>query len=236
MIIWSLSAILFYFLHDRAQGHYLLEIAGSFTLVIPLLFGVCSRYSPVAVMSINVMILIAILLWHGVMTDPIGPSLRNKWKADRSVAEVIARNTNKQDKVLLFTNPVLYYLADRLPASRFPFFVGTWKTPLMMPEYKQATEDGLMAETTKIVILHDKSLKTMPEWLRGLVMEELETRFRPLAFESEDIFFGMTTIYVRVEPIASLSPFSVHQESRSLARIIKPNTLGVRKFGDILRL
>jgi hypothetical protein len=202
MSVWALSAVVFYFLHDRAQPHYLLELGVILAVLIPLIVS-AGRYSPVGVMSINIMILGAISVWHGVATDPIGAAVRDKWKADRHVAEVIGKSTDKEDKMLLFTNPVLYYLADRLPASRFPFFVGAWNTPLMMPEYQRATLNGLTAESTKVVVVHDRILQEMPEWLRRLVVEELTSRYRALAFESKDVMFGMTQIYVRTESIVS---------------------------------
>jgi hypothetical protein len=218
MSVWALSAVVFYFLHDRAESHYLLELGVILAVLIPLIVSVCWRYSPVDVMSINVMILGAIVVWHGVLTDPIGAALRDKWKADRHVAEVIRKNTDKEDRMLLFTNPVLYYLADRLPASRFPFFVGAWNTPLMMPEYQRATLNGLTAESTKVVIVHDRILQGMPEWLRKLVVEELTSKYRALAFESKDVFYGMTQIYVRTEPIVSYPEKSTDHKENLLAQ------------------
>jgi hypothetical protein len=203
--LWALSTVIFYFLHNRAQTHYLLEIALSLAVLIPLLVSRFRRYSPVSVVSANVVIISAITLWHGVITDPIGSAARVKWKVDRQVAEAIARSSDIEDRVLLFTNPVLYCLSNRLPASRFPFFTAVWKSPSMMREYRRATIDGLTAETTKVVVVHDSILQEMPEWLRSMVIEELTKNYRPLAFQSTDIYFGTTTVYVRHKPIALIS-------------------------------
>ena len=111
----------------------------------------------------------------------------------------------------------------------------------MMPEYQRATVDALKAETTKVVIVHDSFLKIIPEWLRKLVTEELTARYRALAFESKDVFFGMTTIYVRVHPIAWLSPHasvtgldvpcSTEPDSFNSAR-----EKAIGEFGGLLRL
>jgi hypothetical protein len=205
MTAWALSAVIFYFLHNRTQSHYLLEMAVSLTIIIPLLASACRRYSPLNIMLTNVTIMAAIILWHGIITDPIGSALRDKWKADRQVAEVITASSDKKDKLLLFTNPVLYWLADRLPASRFPFFVSVWNSPALMPEYRRATVDGLTAETTKVVVVHERVLAEMPDWLKSLVIEELTRRYRVLTFQSDDALFGTTKIYVRNKSAASLS-------------------------------
>jgi hypothetical protein len=200
--LWALSTVMFYFLHNRAQTHYLLEIAVSLTFLMPLLVSRFRRYPPVSVVLANVVIMSAITLWHGVITDPIGSAARDKWKVDRQVAEAIARSSDVEDRVLLFTNPVLYCLSNRLPASRFPFFTVVWKSPSMMREYRRATFDGLTAETTKVVVVHDRILQEMPEWLRSMVIEELTKKYRPLSFQGTDIYFGTTTVYVRHKSIA----------------------------------
>jgi hypothetical protein len=208
MTTWALSAVVFYFLHNRAQAHYLVEIALSLAVLIPLILNVWWRYLPLGVMSINVLILSAILLWHGLLTDPIGSAVRDKWRVDRHVAEVIASNTDREDRILLFTNPVLYYLAERLPASRFPFYANVWSDHFIMREYQQATSEALSAERTKVVIVHDHILQAMPEHLRKLVVELLNMRYRASPFASTDVFFGKAQIYIRAKPMALVHPQS----------------------------
>ena len=75
----------------------------------------------------------------------------------------------------------------------------------MMSEYQRATLNGLTAESTKMVIVHDRILQEMPESLRRLVVEELKFSYRALAFESKDVMFGTTQIYVRTTPQTLLS-------------------------------
>jgi hypothetical protein len=197
MTVWALSSVVFYFLHNLTQAHYLLEVAVAVAIVIPLIVCAGGRYSQVGIMSINVLIMSAICVWHGIATDPLGAAMRDKWKADRDVAAVISKCTDKQDKILLFSNPVLYYLADRLPASRFPFFADAWSTPFMMSEYRRAILSSITTGSAKAIIMHDRSIRQMPEWLRTLIIDELRSSYRALAFEREDVMFGTTQIYVR---------------------------------------
>jgi hypothetical protein len=201
MSVWALSSVVFYFLHNQRQAHYLLELAIIFAVLIPLIVSLGCRYSPVRIMSINVMIVGAILVWHGVITDPIGAAARDKQEADREVADLIGKITEKEDRILLFTNPVLYCLADRLPASRFLFYANLWTVSLMRSEYQQATLHALKAERTKVVVIHDRTMQQMPEWLSRLIAEELKSTYHPVAFESKNVGFGEMHIYIRAKPM-----------------------------------
>jgi hypothetical protein len=97
----------------------------------------------------------------------------------------------------------------------------------MMSEDQGATVDALRAESTRVVIVHDDSMQRMPEWLRTSVREELRQTYSPLAFESKDVMFGTTRIYVRINPMTSLSTSSTvagseHQSTRSPALATTP--------------
>jgi hypothetical protein len=195
--VWALATLIFYFLHGRAQTHYLLELPIILVMLVPLIASRRSRYVPTTVMSINVLFIGAILVWHGIVTDPVGPTLRSKWTSDRNVAELISKSTDKADRILLFTNPVLYHLSDRLPASRFPFFVGAWTSPLLLSEFEQAMVRGLTANSTKAVIVHDRILSQLPDSVKSLLIEGLKSNYHALDYETNDVFFGKAVIYVR---------------------------------------
>jgi hypothetical protein len=195
MGVWVLSVLFLYSLHGRAGTHYLLEIPVTLTVLIPIII---SRYlrQPMAVMYVNVLILATLLVWHGILTDPVGTASRDKAVADRELAELIAKNTDKQDKILLFSNPVLYQLSDRLPASRFLFFVDVWASPLLILEYERAIASALAADTTKAVILDESSTLKLPPSIRSILERELTSNYRPLAYESSDVF-GKPQIFIR---------------------------------------
>jgi hypothetical protein len=196
MSVWVLSALLFYSLHGRAGTHYLLEISVTLAVLIPIIGSRSLRW-PMAVMCINVLILGAILVWHGIVTDPVDSASRNKVLTDRKLAKLIAMNTDKQDKLLLFSNPVLYQLSDRLPASRFLFFVDVWASSRLILEYERAIASALAAKTTKVVILDESSARQLPPPIRSLLDRELRSNYRSLAHESSHVYFGNTQIFIR---------------------------------------
>lgn len=196
-LVWLTSAIGFYFLQVNAFTHYVLEVGVALALLLPLSLSAVRRYPPELIAVCNVLILCTVLLWHGLISDPVDGTLRDKVKADANVAAMIRSNSDKNDRILVLGDPVLYYLSDRLPASRFPAFVDVWTTSLMVDDYRAALQQSLARESTRLVVLEEPVLKKMPEEIRDLVVDTIKARYRALAVEGKDPLPYGKTIYIR---------------------------------------
>jgi hypothetical protein len=195
LAIWAVTTIVFYLIHPFAHSHYLLEMALSLSLILPLAL-LLLPHRPVQVALANAMVLSLTLVWQGVLRDPVEQRIEQKGVVDRQIAALVDQNSRVDDKMLVFSNPVLYVLAERLPASRFPFFVDAWRNQPFLREYTNATNDGLTRETTAIVVVEQSVLERMPDEIRKLVGERLSTDYRVLAVK-KNLDADPITIYIR---------------------------------------
>lgn len=200
LIAWGLAVLGFYSLQIYAQLHYLVEIGICVALVCPLLLANVRRYRPTSIAFVNIGAVALLVVWHGMVRDPIDVEDRRRAVTEAYVASVIRTHSTERDRVLVFGPPGLYHLSQRVPASRFPFFVDVWTTPVLVEEYRASIEQSLDRETTKVVVIDEKTWRLMPASMQAVVSDGIRAKYHQLAIRAESEIAESYAVYVRESP------------------------------------
>jgi hypothetical protein len=195
--VWVVTAVTFYFFQINAHAHYLLEIGVAVALLAPLGLAATARYSRASIVLLNAAILAAMFVWHGFVREPVGEVAREKVRVDNGIADVIRRNSGEDERLLLFGMPALYFLSQRLPASRFLSFVDVWTSDLLAQEYTASIIDSLERQNTKIVAIDDRIRRQLPGDLEATLASKLQSDFRVVSSLRDPLDAATITIYAR---------------------------------------